>query len=183
MGAALTQALDTAAEPRQMLPHLQQAPVAPVSPQCQRCHSTAQGWIPSTPIPSGTVFPRPRQGLEAPHVQAENSQHKHPDQIPGLRHGQTDLFDGCITSPQHTQGCGSSRAGLCPLPRCCSRHVFVSGEFKSRHQLLYTGMWGRLDLSLRTPTCLQYKAITDVYSNTSPGGQKPTCTCTTVPFI
>lgn len=69
-------------------------------------------------------------------MQAENSQHKHPDQIPGLRHGQTDLFAGCITSPQHMQSWDSSRVGLCPLPKCCSRHVFVNGELKSRHQLL-----------------------------------------------
>lgn len=159
MKLSLTQALDTAAEPRQMLlSHLQQAPVA-VSLLCQRCCSTAQGWIPqhpdehlpgcTTPFPAGTAFPRHRQGLEAQtagrlHLTCRLKTANTSTQTRFLGSGmarQTCLLEAvtrCITSPQHMQGWGSSRSGLCPLPKYCSRRVFVNGELKSRDQLLCT---------------------------------------------
>lgn len=80
------------------------------------------------------------------------------------------MLDASITSPQHTQGQGSSRAGLCPLPKSSSRRAFVNEELKSRGQLL-CAVWGRLDPRLGTLTCLQYKAIPDFYSSISPGGR------------
>lgn len=131
-----------------------------------------------TPIPGGTAFPRPRQGLEAqtPHVQAENSQHKHPAQILGLRHGQTDLFAGCITSSQHRQGWDSSRAGLCPLPKCCSRHVFVNGELKSRDQLLCTQGCGEGWTRASGPShAFNTKQLLMVIATSAQVNKTPTC--------
>lgn len=166
VGAALTQALHTAAEPRQMLlPHLQQAP----GHQClQTATAQPRDGSPAPPFPVGLCSQGPDRLWRHRHLTCRLKTANTSTQTrflgPGMA-SQTCLLDAHAGLGQQQSWALSPAKGLFRVCIC---------EWRIKKQgsaLVYTGMWGRLDPSLRTLTCLQYKAITDVYSNTSPGGQ------------
>lgn len=77
----------------------------------------------------------------SPHMQTGNGQDKHPDQIPRHGQGQTDLFARSGHKMHHISP-STCRAGLCPLPKCCSSCVSVNRALKSRGWLLCTQRCG-----------------------------------------